>query len=145
MEPSFRSPAHPEPDGKPPDRRLARVLVIDDDPMVSDTIRRVLRREHEVLVENDPRRALELIRSAPQLDLVLCDLARPDVDGLEIFEAALASSPELARRFLFVTGGATSARAEEFLRSIPDRTLAKPFRPDDLRARVRAALATQRS
>lgn len=127
--------------GRSAGRAAPRVLVIDDDPMVSDTIRQVLRREHEVHVENDPRRALELVRGAPEFDVVLCDLTMRLVDGFEIFEAALAAAPGLARRFLFVTGGSASARAEEFLRSVPERTLAKPFRPADLRARVRAALA----
>jgi CheY-like chemotaxis protein len=132
-------------DGGAPSPRRALVFVIEDDPLVSDTIRRILEREHDVIVENEPARAAELVRAAPAFDVVLCDLTMPGLDGLALFEAACAASPELARRFAFVTGSASAPRWEPFLRSVPNRRLDKPFRASELRAMVRDVLSDTRA
>jgi len=57
--------------------------------------------------------------------------------------SALAQSPELARRVVFVTGGAlTTARVEDFLRSVPNPTLEKPFGMPEIQALVARMLAS---
>ena len=57
----------------------------------------------------------------------------PTMSGIELYERLLATHPELARRVVFFTGGATTAEVHDFLRSVPNRRIEKPFKVDALR------------
>ena len=48
-------------------------------------------------------------------DVVICDLKMPRVDGMTLYRAIAAVTPELARRVIFVTGGVAGTDAERFL------------------------------
>ena len=60
-------------------------------------------------------------------DVILCDLLMPEFDGAQLYEATRRVAPESAGRFVFLTGGAFTPRAREFLASVPNPCLAKPF------------------
>ncbi|HEY0249887.1 MAG TPA: response regulator, partial [Kofleriaceae bacterium] len=62
----------------------SRVLVIDDDRSALDTTRAQLAAEpYDLTCAHGGREALQLVGQEPP-DLVICDLAMPDVDGLEV-------------------------------------------------------------
>ncbi|HEY6079252.1 MAG TPA: hybrid sensor histidine kinase/response regulator, partial [Polyangiaceae bacterium] len=65
-------------------------------------------------------------------DLVLCDLMMPDVSGEHVFQAVSQHTPGLVPRFVFMTGGAFTERAQEFLARFPGRQLEKPFNIDEI-------------
>lgn len=118
-----------------------RVLVIDDEGLMTKVVERILSRDGiEVVCFSDARDALAHIASSPTPDLILCDLMMPEVTGMEFHEQLAVSRPELARRVVFVTGGATTQRAREFLQQVPNGRLAKPFSAAALRAAVREQL-----
>ena len=75
---------------------------------------------------------LAALRSDPSFELVLCDMMMPMLSGMEVYEHVLAWRPELARRIVFMTGGAFTPRAAEFLATVPNPTLGKPFTKDAL-------------
>ncbi len=103
--------------------RRARVLVVDDEAGIGKAIRRMLDSEHDVTIETDAASARDLLASE-RFDVVFCDLMMPGMTGMEL-HAAMA--PEVAERFVFVTGGAFSPRSKEFLRTTKNATLEKPF------------------
>jgi signal transduction histidine kinase len=122
-----------------------RVLIVDDDPLVSSALRRTLAREHEVEVLVSSRRALELLTSpAGGYDVILCDLMMPELTGMELHEQLEAAMPERARRMVFITGGAYTPVAKTFLERVSNPRVEKPFEPDALRARVREWVALGR-
>jgi CheY-like chemotaxis protein len=86
-----------------------------------------LRHEHEVVSCVGGSAALELLARDPLFDVVICDIMMPDVSGIEFFGALQNLEPELAQRTLFMTGGAVNTRAQQFLRSLPNPVLEKPF------------------
>lgn len=51
----------------------------------------------------------------------------PDVDGIQVFERARELDPALPDAFVFMTGGAFSDRAREFLAACKNPRLEKPF------------------
>jgi len=102
-------------------------MIIDDEQGVADSLRRVLARHHEVDAFSDPRVALQALESGKVFDLVLCDLTMPYLSGAELFERVTAKAPQLASRFVFITGGATTAATAAFLAAAPNETLEKPF------------------
>ncbi|HVG63933.1 MAG TPA: two-component regulator propeller domain-containing protein [Hyalangium sp.] len=115
-----------------------RVLVVDDDPLVSSALRRTLSREHDVEVVVSSKRALEML-TAPEgnYDVILCDLMMPEMTGMELHAQLEAAKPERAQRMVFVTGGAYTPAAVSFLERVSNPRLEKPFEPDKLRERVR--------
>jgi CheY-like chemotaxis protein len=105
----------------------ARVLVIDDEPLVGAAIARVLRRGHDVTLSQSAQDALALLRSGREFDLVLCDIAMPAMSGIELYREAAKLSADLAQRFVFVTGGAFTLEAAAFLRDASIEHVIKPF------------------
>ena len=119
-----------------------RVLVVDDDPLVSSALRRTLSREHDVEVVVSSRRALEMLMSPEGIyDVILCDLMMPEMTGMELHAQLEAAKPERAERMVFVTGGAYTPAAVEFLDRVTNPRLEKPFEPEKLRERVREWVA----
>jgi ligand-binding sensor domain-containing protein/nitrogen-specific signal transduction histidine kinase/CheY-like chemotaxis protein len=123
-----------------------RVLVVDDDPLVSSALRRTLAREHEVEVVVSSKQALQLLLS-PQgvFDVILCDLMMPEMTGMELHAQLHAAQPERAQRMVFVTGGAYTPAAQSFLERVTNPRLEKPFEPEKLRERVREWVAKVRT
>ncbi|RKH65668.1 PAS domain S-box protein [Corallococcus aberystwythensis] len=109
-----------------------RVLVVDDEPAVGRVLQRLLR-GHDVEVATSGRQALERMSRAPGFDAVLCDVMMPDLAGRDVYEAVRREYPGLERRFVFVSGGAFTSGAREFLEHIPNPLLEKPF--DEARVR----------
>jgi len=120
-----------------------RVLVIDDD----DGIRRVLRRSlaaYEVVTAGDGRRALAILATGTDFDLVLCDVVMPGMGGVEFWSEVGAAHPSLLDRFVFMTGGAQTAQDEQFLASGVVEVLRKPFSSDALRRLVASRIDERR-
>ncbi|MEM9068688.1 MAG: ATP-binding protein, partial [Myxococcota bacterium] len=112
----------------------ARVLVVDDDPMVLRTISRALRR-HRVDTTSDPEEGLVRLETETY-DIVLCDIMMPNITGIEVYQRSAERDAELATRFLFMTGGAFSPESQAFLQSKERPLLFKPFRSEELVALI---------
>lgn len=121
--------------------RSARVLVVDDEPLLARAIVLILRGQHEVVVVHSVAEAESRLRSDGPFDAVLCDMMLPDRLGMDLFEDVEARDPEQARRFVFLTGGVTDARVAEFLQRVDNPRLSKPFMPAELRTVVEAITA----
>ncbi len=108
-----------------------RVLVVDDEPVLAAALGRSLEPEFEVEVLGNGRAALERLRRDPPFDAVLCDLIMPEMTGMDLHDALKETDPDLVERIIFMTGGTFTRRARDFLASIPNPALDKPF---DIRA-----------
>jgi PAS domain S-box-containing protein len=116
------------------------IMVIDDESDLRNIIQSTLRKGHAVVAPATSREALEILKDGTQFDVILCDIMMPDVTGIEIYEELLRIRPEQARRMAFMSGGAFTARAIDFLKSVNNPKIDKPFRPRDLRQRVQELL-----
>jgi len=122
---------------------MARVLVVDDEPMIVMVLRHVLQfAGFEVLEACDGEQALEIV-AAERPDVVVLDIMMPKLDGWSVLQAmrddpATAETPVVMLTAL--------SRVEDELQSTrrgADRHLTKPFEPDDLVEILRALLDGQ--
>lgn len=142
----LRATAEPSARPAPPPRHTlpghrGRVLVVDDEPLVAQTIALTLEDDHDVIAFESSRAALELLRAGERFDVVLCDLMMPELTGMDLYEAVCALDEQQAARFVFLTGGAFTARARDFLERVPRRRLEKPFSSAALAGVVRDTVA----
>ena len=138
--PEAPPPAPEKPRPEPPVTR-GRVLVIDDEELVGTALRRLLGRVHDVRVSTRADTALEWLLAGEQYDLILCDVMMPHLSGMDFHAVLGARLPSAQERVVFLSGGAFSPAAREFLARIPTgRKLDKPFDPAVLMALLRERL-----
>src|SRR5262249_5187259 len=118
------------------DARL-RVLVVDDEPALSRALTHILSPTCEVAQAHGGSEALEMLEHDDRFDIIFCDLVMPEVSGMDVYERIEASRPALAQRFAFMTGGAFTARARDFLERTQNPCIAKPFDLEELAALLR--------
>ena len=118
-----------------------RILVVDDEPAVARLIADALSQQgYEVRAHTESRRALYEAFEQP-FHLVICDIRMPEVDGPAFYRALRDRESGLARRLLFTTGDTLARETADFLAEVRLPFLAKPFRVEELRSRVRQLLA----
>jgi CheY-like chemotaxis protein len=125
-------------DGKP------TLLVADDTLANIEVVDAVLGPEFEILFAADGREALERAR-AEHPDLVLLDVMMPVMDGFETCERLKADPSTRDIPVIFLTALADTETLARSFRAGGVDYLAKPFRPEELEARVRSHVALKRA
>jgi len=116
-----------------------RILVADDDPAIGRLLERVLNREFDVVVASDGRGALAL---ATQLKphLMILDVMMPSMDGFAL-AAQVRLIPELkSTPIIFLTARDTPLDTIKGIQAGARHYLTKPFKIDDLTAKVKKTL-----
>jgi DNA-binding response OmpR family regulator len=115
-----------------------RVLVVDDDPVVGDVVRRYLEQDgYRVRLAADGPAALAAV-AAETPDLVVLDRMLGEVDGLEVCRRLRGRSPDLP--VIMLTALSEEADRVAGLETGADDYLTKPFSPRELVLRVRSVL-----
>lgn len=133
----------PEPPAPVPIR--GRILVVDDEPGIRAALEALLGRAHEVLSVASGDEARAILEGDRRFDLILCNLMMPRGSGMDLHAWLANHDPSLARQMVFVTGGAFTERAREFLAQVPNLRLAKPIEPRLVVGVVSGAIATSRA
>lgn len=131
-------PWRPDPEEQAQDHRFvagARLLVVDDEPVVRSVVTRLLEGAgYTVLVALNGAEALELMRSDPiGFDLVITDIRMPGIDGWQLGRRIRDQKPGLPILYM---SGYDQEYAEHGV-----HILRKPFDADELLRRVRELLA----
>jgi len=121
----------------------ARILVIDDEPALRTALRRLLQRDHDVVVADSADAGLALLDSGT-FDAILCDVHMPGGSGAALAAELGRRRPELVDRLVFVTGGALSEDDRRALAAAANPPLLKPFNAADVLAAINDVLARPR-
>jgi CheY-like chemotaxis protein len=114
----------------------ARVLVVDDEPAMGRALQRALKEHLEVLTLTSAKEALARIRDGERFEVILSDVMMPEVTGMELYHGIKRIDAEQAARMIFVTGGAFTAAARDFLDRVPNPRIEKPVEATNLLAIV---------
>ncbi len=118
-----------------------RLLLVEDDPMIGESIRRGLRLQNFAVDWVRDGRAARLALDNAPYSLVVLDLGLPGEDGLSVLKGWRAKGRRVP--VLIVTARDAVAERIEGLDAGADDYLVKPFALDELSARVRALLRRQ--
>jgi DNA-binding NtrC family response regulator len=114
-----------------------RTLVLDDEPIVCKRLKPALEKSgYEVEIFEDPAEALKAI-DTKEFDIVVTDIRMENIDGIQVLEHVQAKSNRT--KVIIITGYATVELAREALAKGAFDFIAKPFKPNDLRAVIASA------
>src|SRR6266700_3171641 len=111
-----------------------RILVVDDDAVNRQAMRLLLEREgHEVVAVENGLEAIERLGPASdRFDAVVTDLQMPRLGGRALYEQLSEQRPQLAERFVFVTGDRARDETRKFLDECGQPSVMKPYDFNDL-------------
>ncbi|MGA2245586.1 MAG: sigma-54 dependent transcriptional regulator [Verrucomicrobiota bacterium] len=120
----------------------ARILLIEDDPAIATTLRRVLTDEdYEIVIETTGEGGLVAVQRGP-FDVVITDLKLPGLSGLELVRELHPAHPRLP--ILMMTAHGTTESAIEAIQSGAFDYLVKPFEISELLRLVKQAVTASR-
>ncbi len=117
------TPEHPP--VRPTER--GRILVVDDEAGIRAVLTRLLGEDHEVIAAASGNEARSLLARDRAFDLIFCDLMMPDVSGMDLHAWLTTHDPQLAEQVVFITGGAFTPGASEYLKRVGSLRVEKPF------------------
>ncbi|MBP1727832.1 MAG: sigma-54-dependent transcriptional response regulator [Deltaproteobacteria bacterium] len=122
---------------------MKRIMVVDDEQVVREGVKRVLESSGEFLVETCSSGQLALERLLDEdFDLVITDLKMPGMSGMEVIQTLKSVYPDVP--VVMITGYANVATAVEAMKYGAANYIPKPFKPQELIDNIRAALQTGR-
>lgn len=105
-------------------------MIVDDDAIIQESIKEILKLEgYSVDTADNGREALEK-SSTHSYDLALLDIKLPDTEGTELLKAISEKSPEMVK--IMITGYPTLQNAVESLNTGADAYIVKPVEPQRL-------------
>jgi CheY-like chemotaxis protein/anti-sigma regulatory factor (Ser/Thr protein kinase) len=127
------------PESGPTQENRLRILIVDDELMLLKALRNYLSISVDVVLADGGQEALALLEHDANFDLVLCDVHMPTVDGVAVYEGVSERRPELIDRFVFLTGGALTPRARDFLARSRPKIVHKPVQAEALSSLLKLA------
>lgn len=120
-----------------------RIMVVDDEPIVGRRLKPALEKDGYVVeVYEDGSSALARLEETV-FDIVVTDVRMEDVDGIRVLEQVQEKSRQT--KVIIITGYATVEVAREALAKGAFDFIAKPFKPNDLRAVIERAIESLRA
>jgi signal transduction histidine kinase len=110
----------------------ARVIVVDDEPALGRVLTRTLEDLHDIESTGSAKDLLSRVVAGERFDVILSDLLMPEMTGMELHAQLRTVAPDQAERMVFLTGGAFTGGAREFLAAIQNAVVEKPLERKDL-------------
>lgn len=118
-----------------------KILVVEDEPDVRAMVARILGTIGDVTQLTNGAEALAALRAGAGADLIVTDLMMPQMDGLTLSKE-LKKDPRLSRiPVLMLTAKSSPSSMIEGINAGARHYMTKPFKPDDLLAKAKKALA----
>ncbi len=126
---------------KKPDKKVKRdikrkrILIIDDDVLQLELLESTLSKDYDVFRADGSRKAIAIVKKE-ELDLILCDIKMPGMDGMEFYEWLVKNRPGTEKKFLILTGNIMEEKIKCFMKIAGDRVITKPYRIGELTNKI---------
>jgi signal transduction histidine kinase len=127
LTPAIEAKAATATEAHEPHARRGHVLIVDDEPRLCAILARLLASEHDVTTFTSAAAAVDRIARGQRFDVIFSDLMMPGMSGMDLHAEVVRLAPQQAKRMVFLTGGAFTPKASEFLGTVRNRLLDKPF------------------
>jgi CheY-like chemotaxis protein len=112
-------------------------LLVDDDSQMIDILSKYFAAEGCYTEKAlDGKLALEKMNNTP-FDFILCDVKMPGMDGVTFYQQLKGTGSPYLDKVIFITGNKMNHEVQEFLKSINNPLLGKPFGLDDVKEAIR--------
>jgi CheY-like chemotaxis protein len=119
----------------------AKILVVDDEPVIRQLVSQVLTNEgHEVETADNAADALKMVNNK-RYRLILLDIKMPGMSGVELYKQFQKIAPSLTKRVVFITGDVMGKRTMDFLAKTKAPCMMKPFDAKQLKTEIKRILA----
>jgi two-component system cell cycle sensor histidine kinase/response regulator CckA len=118
-----------------------RVLVVDDEQAIRTMMTRILGADHDLITVASGEAARAILEHDQSFDVILCDLMMPEMTGMDLHKWLATQYPALARQVVFITGGAFTPKASEYVTRVGNLRLEKPFERTKLKRLVLERIA----
>jgi DNA-binding NtrC family response regulator len=124
-----------------PDKDKRRVLFLEDEPIISKVVTRILAADgFEVDVANNGQVAKDKINSGTGYDLFIFDIKTPIINGIQLYEYLEKDHPELTEKVIIATGDSLNDTTKKFLERVNRPFLAKPYTLAQIKTTVHQVL-----
>lgn len=115
------------------------ILIVDDEPNIRRVLSAVFEKAgYQVYTAENGKKALDIISTEQNLDVVLCDLIMPDLNGVEVLKTAREINPRLS--LIMITAHGTIKTAVDAMKLGAFDYITKPFDMDEIKLVVKNAL-----
>jgi response regulator RpfG family c-di-GMP phosphodiesterase len=122
--------------------KKSRILIVDDEPSILQTLQQVLANSYEVDVAENGIHGIARLQEA-EYDLLLTDLKMPEVDGVQLMEWAKRLYPDI--EVIMITGFSDISLAVKIVRKGAYTYITKPFKLADIHLNVKRALEKRKA
>jgi two-component system NtrC family sensor kinase len=134
----------------PTTEKRSHILIVDDEPEIAESLADFLIKKANFLVSaaRDGQEAIDFLQATvanetAEIDLVLLDMRMPNLSGLDVLNWIRDHDTLRYTRVVLLTAAAGSSEKVEALTAGADDYITKPYRPQELLARVNTILRTQ--
>lgn len=117
------------------DVKRRRILIIDDDMLQLELLENTLKADYEVLKTDNSKKAIEIVEKE-KLDLILCDIKMPGMDGMGFYDWIVENRPYIEKKFLVITGNIMEENIKRFMKMAGNRVITKPYRIGELTDKI---------
>ncbi len=115
-----------------------RILIADDEPNIRRVLAAVLEKDgYEVVVAENGKKAFDIVNTNNGIDVLITDLVMPDINGVELLEAARQINPSIS--VILITAHGSIKSAVDAMRLGAFDYITKPFEMDELKVVVKRA------
>jgi CheY-like chemotaxis protein len=112
------------------------ILIVDDEPAIVRSIRRILEKKHDILAATSAGEALKIINSGRQIDILILDVFMPEISGIDLAKTLKKQSVALAQKIIFITGGSADREISEYMAESDTPVLEKPINIEVLHSTI---------
>ncbi len=110
-----------------PHRRRGTILIADDEVAVIRSLRRVLDQYYDIFAARSGEEAIDILRTNPQIEVILYDVSMPRMDGYEFYEELSRQGMTGTGRIIYVKAGSYDPEMMAFLSENKYPVVDKPF------------------